>query len=108
VLNSFELNHIQIKSFKATQNLSTINKYAKVFIQFFCFLFRTASITNKELSFTFVIELAFSKDEKRSLKKLFRLSDKSQALINDLNEFVKSDEVNILFIEEETKKKKNK
>ena len=31
VLNSFELNNIRIKSFKATQNLSTIDKYAKVF-----------------------------------------------------------------------------
>jgi hypothetical protein len=108
VLNSFELNNIQIKSFKATQNLSTIDKYAKVFTQFFCFLFRTASITNKELSFTSAIELASSKDEKRSLKKLFRLSDKSQALINDLHEFVESDKVDILFVEEETKKKKNK
>ncbi len=108
MLNSFELNNIRIKSFKATQNLSTINKYAKVFAQFFCFLFRTASITNKELSFTSAIELASSKDEKRSLKKLFRLSDKSQALINDLHEFVESDEVDILFVEEETKKKKNK
>ncbi len=108
VLNSFELNNIQIKSFKATQNLSTIDKYAKVFTQFFCFLFRTASVTNKELTFTSAIELAFSKDEKRSLKKLFHLSDKIQALINDLHEFVESDEVDILFIEEETKKKKNK
>jgi len=35
-------------------------------------------------------------------------SDKSQALINDLHEFVESDEVDILFVEEETKKKKNK
>ncbi len=31
VLNSFKLNHTRIKSFKATQNLLTINKYAKVF-----------------------------------------------------------------------------
>ena len=31
VLNSFELNHTRIKGFKATQNLSTINKYARVF-----------------------------------------------------------------------------
>jgi hypothetical protein len=31
VLNSFELNHIRIKSFKATQMLLTIDKYAKVF-----------------------------------------------------------------------------
>jgi len=77
MLNSFELNNIQIKSFKATQNLFTINKYAKVFIQFFCFLFRTASIINKKLTFTSAIELASSKDEKRSLKKLFHLSDKS-------------------------------
>jgi len=108
VLNSFELNNIQIKSFKATQNLFTIDKYAKVFTQFFCFLFRTALITNKELSFTSAIELASSKDEKRSLKKLFHLSDRNQALINDLHEFVKSDDVDILFVEEETKKKKNK
>jgi len=42
------------------------------------------------------------------LKKLFHLSDKSQALINDLHKFVESDEVNTLFVEEETKKKKNK
>ncbi len=108
VLNSFELNNIRIKSFKATQNLSTIDKYAKVFAQFFCFLFRTASVTNKELSFTSAIELASSKDEKRSLKKLFHLSDKSQSLINDLHEFVESDEVDILFVEEKVKKKKNK
>jgi len=74
VLNSFELNNIWIKSFKATQNLFTIDKYAKVFTQFFCFLFRTASVTNKELTFTSAIELASSKDEKRSLKKLFHLS----------------------------------
>ena len=108
VLNSFELNNIQIKSFKATQNLFTIDKYVKVFTQFFCFLFRTTSVTNKELSFTSAIELASSKDEKRSLKKLFHLSDRNQALINDLHEFVKSDDVDILFVEEETKKKKNK
>ena len=74
MLNSFELNNIQIKSFKTTQNLFTIDKYAKVFTQFFCFLFRTASVTNKELTFTSAIELASSKDEKRSLKKLFHLS----------------------------------
>jgi hypothetical protein len=80
VLNSFELNHIQIKSFKATQMLSTIDKYARVFTQFFCFLFRTALITNKELSFTSAIELASSKDEKRSLKKLFHLSDRSLSI----------------------------
>ena len=60
------------------------------------------------MSFTSAIELAFSKDEKRFLKKLFHLSDRSQALINDLHEFVESDEVDILFVEEETKKKKNK
>ncbi len=77
VLNSFELNHTRIKGFKATQNLSTIDKYAKVFTQFFCFLFRTASVTKRELTFTSAIELASTKDEKRSLKKLFRLSDRS-------------------------------
>ncbi len=77
VLNSFKLNHTRIKSFKATQNLLTIDKYAKVFIRFFCFLFRTASVTKKELTFTSAIELAFTKDEKRSLKKLFRLSNRS-------------------------------
>ena len=60
------------------------------------------------MTFTFAIELASSKDEKKSLKKLFHLSDKIQALINDLHEFVESDEIDILFIEEETKKKKNK
>jgi len=108
VLNSFKLNNIQIKSFKATQNLFTIDKYAKIFAQFFCFLFRTASVTNKELTFTSAIELASSKDEKRSLKKLFHLFNRSQALINNLHEFVESDKVDILFVEEETKKKKNK
>ncbi len=77
VLNSFKLNHTRIKSFKATQNLLTIDKYAKIFTRFFYFLFRTASITKKELIFTFTIELAFTKDEKRSLKKLFRLSNRS-------------------------------
>ena len=107
-MNNFELNNIWIKSFKATQNLFTIDKYAKIFAQFFCFLFRTASVTNKELFFTSAIELASSKNEKRSLKKLFHLFDKSQALINDLYKFVEFDEVDILFVEEETKKKKNK
>ncbi len=77
VLNSFKLNHTRIKSFKATQNLLTIDKYAKVFTQFFYFLFRTISITKKELIFTSVIKLASTKDERRSLKKLFRLSDRS-------------------------------
>jgi len=77
VLNSFELNNIQIKSFKTTQNLFTIDKYVKIFAQFFCFLFRTASVTNKELTFTSAIKLASSKNEKKSLKKLFHLSDKS-------------------------------
>jgi hypothetical protein len=42
------------------------------------------------------------------LKKLFHLSDRSQALINNLHEFVESDEVDILFVEEEIKKKNNK
>ncbi len=108
VLNSFELNNIRIKSFKATQNLSTIDKYAKVFAQLFCFLFRTALVIEQKLSFTSAIELASSKDNKRSLKKLFYLSNKSQALINDLHAFVESNEVNILFVKEEKKKKKNK
>ncbi len=108
VLNSFKLNHTRIKSFKVTQNLLTIDKYAKVFTRFFCFLFRTASITKKELTFTFIIELASTKDERRSLKKLFRLSNRSQALVNDLHAFVKFNEVQILFIEEEeSTKKKN-
>jgi len=40
-------------------------------------LFRTASVTKKELTFTSAIKLAFTKDEKRSLKKLFRLSNRS-------------------------------
>ena len=108
VLNSFELNNTRIKSFKATQNLSTIDKYVKVFTQFFCFLFRTASITDKELSFVSAIELASSKEDKRSLKKLFHLSDKSQSLINDLHKFVESDDVDILFAEEEIEKNKKK
>ncbi len=77
VLNNFKLNHTRIKNFKATQNLLTINKYAKVFTRFFYFLFKTASITKKELTFTSVIELAFIKDERRSLKKLFRLFNRS-------------------------------
>ncbi len=77
VLNSFKLNHIRIKSSKATQMLLTINKYAKVFIYFFYFLFRTAFVTNEELAFTFAVKLASLKDEKRSLKKLFRLFNRS-------------------------------
>ncbi len=77
VLNSFKLNHTRIKDFKATQNLLTIDKYAKVFTRFFCFLFKTASVTKRELTFISAIELASTKDERRSLKKLFRLSDRS-------------------------------
>jgi len=71
-------------------------------------LFRTASITKRELTFTSAIELAFTKDEKRSLKKLFRLSDRSQALVNNLHAFVKSDEVHTLFIKKESTTKKNR
>jgi len=77
VLKSFKLNHTRIKGFKATQNLLTIDKYAKVFTRFFYFLFKTTSITKRELTFIFAIKLASTKNERRSLKKLFRLSDRS-------------------------------
>ena len=71
VLNSFKLNNIRIKSFKATQNLFTIDKYAKIFAQFFCFLFRTALFQIKNCLLHLQLNLHFQKMKKDFWKSCF-------------------------------------